>query len=100
MAATMPNPPSLEDLIARAEQRLADAPQPDGIPSSTPTDFVFAEDRTVALARLLGIPDGPAIDSYRYLANGGGSPGSLTLVHQEGETPIRLAPATRTGQQE
>jgi hypothetical protein len=43
--------------------------------SSAAKEFFFAEDRLAELARLLGIPDGPAVDSYRYLVKGEGSPG-------------------------
>lgn len=58
--------------------------------SSGAEERVFAEDRLAELAKLLGIPDGPAVDSYRYLLKGEGSPGSLTLVDSEGEQSIRL----------
>jgi hypothetical protein len=90
LAAKVPNPPSLEELIAQAEKRLAAVQVPDQSASSAVEEFVFAEDRLAELARLLGIPDGPAVDSYRYLVNGEGSPGSLTLVDSEGERSIRL----------
>jgi hypothetical protein len=59
-------------------------------PPSATEEFAFAEDRLQELAKILGIPDGPAIDSYRYLVNGEGSPESLALVQAEGEAPIRL----------
>jgi len=89
-AAKMPNPPSLEELLAQAEKRLAAVQVPDQGASSAVEEFVFAEDRLAELAKLLGIPDGPAVDSYRYLVKGEGSPGSLTLVDSEGERSIRL----------
>jgi len=53
-------------------------------------DFVFAEDRLAELAKILGIPERPAVDSYHYLVDGQGAPGSLTLVQAEGEESIRL----------
>jgi len=53
-------------------------------------EFLFAEDRLAELAKTLDIPDGPVIDSYRYLARGEGAPGSLTLVQADGENPIHL----------
>jgi hypothetical protein len=90
LAAKMPNPPSLEELIAQAEKRFPTVQVPGQSASSAAEKFVFAEDRLAELASLLGIPDGPAVDSYRYLAKGEGSPGSLTLVDSEGEQPICL----------
>jgi hypothetical protein len=90
LAAKMPNPPSLEQLIAQAEKRLPTVQVPGQSASSAAEEFVFAEDRLAELARLLGIPDGPAVDSYRYLAKGEGSSGSLILVDSEGEQPICL----------
>jgi hypothetical protein len=86
----MPNPPSLEKFLAEAEKRLAGMPLPGASAPSTADEFVFAEERVVELAKLLGIPDGPAIDSYRYLVNGEGSPGSLTLVDADGERLVCL----------
>jgi hypothetical protein len=90
LAAKMPNPPSLEEFLAQAERRWAARPSPDESAPSAAKEFLFAEDRLVELAKILEIPDGPAIDSYRYLANGEGSPGSLTLVQVEGEESTRL----------
>jgi hypothetical protein len=90
IAAKMPNPPSLEEFIAQAETRFGALPVPGERASSAAEEFVFAEDRLVEFAKLLGIPDGPAVDSYRYLVNGEGSPGSFTLVDTEGERSIRL----------
>lgn len=90
LAAKMPNPPSLEEFLAAAERRLAERPSPDESASSAAQEFLFAEDRLVELAKILDIPSGPAIDSYRYLADGEGSPGLLTLVQAEGETSIHL----------
>jgi hypothetical protein len=88
----MPNPPSLEEFMAQAEKRLASMPMRVPVESALPGagEFAFAEDRLVELATILGIPDGPAVDSYRYLVNGEGSPGSLTLVDAEGERSIHL----------
>jgi hypothetical protein len=82
LAARMPNPPSLEELIAQAEKRLPTVQAPGQSASSAADEFVFAEDRLAELGRLFGIPDGPAVDSYRYLVKGEGSPEPLTL-----ETP-------------
>ena len=90
LAAKMPNPPSLEEFLAAAERRLAERPSSGESASSAAQEFLFAEDRLVELAKILDIPSGPAIDSYRYLADGEGSPGLLTLVQAEGETSIRL----------
>jgi hypothetical protein len=59
-----------------------------GAPSAK--EFLLAEDQLAELAKILGIHDGLAIDSYRYLVNGEGSPGLLTLVLAEGENSIRL----------
>jgi hypothetical protein len=53
-------------------------------------EFLFAEHRLMELAKILGIPDRPANDSYHYLVEGQGAPGSLTLVQAEGEESIRL----------
>lgn len=89
-AAKMPNAPSLEEFLAEAEKRLVNIQAPSESGASAADEFVFAEDRLVALAKLLCIPDGTAIDSYRYLVKGEGSPGTLTLVDAEGERPIRL----------
>jgi hypothetical protein len=88
--AKMPNPPSLEEFLAKAEERLADIQPSSESAASAVKEFVFAEDRMVELAKLLGIPDGLAINSYRYLINGEGSPGSFTLVHAGGERSIRM----------
>ncbi|MBV9561764.1 MAG: hypothetical protein JOY90_15150 [Bradyrhizobium sp.] len=90
LAAKMPNPPSLEEFLAQAETRWADMEGPNDEPRSAAKEFVFAEDRMVELAKLLGIPDGPVIDSYRYLVNGEGAPGTLTLVQAEGESSVRI----------
>jgi hypothetical protein len=68
LAAKMPNPPSLEQLIAQAEKRFPTVQVRGQSASSAAEKFVFAEDRLTELARLLGIPDGPVVDSYRYLA--------------------------------
>lgn len=90
LAAKMPNPPSLEEFLAEAERRMANRHAPDkGVPSAA-KEFPFAEDQLAELAKALDIRDGLAIDSYRYLANGEGSPGSLILVLAEGEKSIRL----------
>jgi hypothetical protein len=89
IAAKMPNPPSLEEFLAQAEKGLVDMQVPDEA-APLVTEDVFAEDRLVELAKLLGIPDGPAADSYRYLVKGEGSPGLLTLLDAEGERSIRL----------
>ena len=90
LAAKMPNPPSLEEFLAEAERRWAERPPP--VESAPPAarEFLFAEDRLAELAKTLDIPDGPVIDSYRYLARGEGAPGSLTLVQADGENPIHL----------
>jgi hypothetical protein len=92
LAAKMPNPPSLEEFMAQASKRLASIPMrlPTGRALPGADEFAFAEDRLVELATILGIPDGPAIDSYRYLVNGEGSPGSLSLVDAEGVRSIHL----------
>jgi hypothetical protein len=90
LAAKMPNPPSLEEFLAEAEKRLADMHIPGEGALAAAEVFVFAEDRLVEFARLLGIPDGPAIDSYSYLVEGEGSPGSFTFVDAEGERSIHL----------
>jgi hypothetical protein len=88
-AAKMPNPPSLEEFLAEAERRMANLHTSDkGAPSAK--EFLLAEDQLAELAKILGIHDGLAIDSYRYLVNGEGSPGLLTLVLAEGENSIRL----------
>jgi hypothetical protein len=90
LAAKMPNPPRLEDFLAEAERRWAGRSAPAEATLSATEEFAFAEDRLQELAKILGIPDGPAIDSYRYLVNGEGSPESLALVQAEGEAPIGL----------
>ena len=90
LAAKMPNPPSLEAFLAEAERRMANRHAPDEDTPSAAKEFVSAEDRLAELANILGIPDRPAIDSYRYFANGEGSPGLLTLIEAEGQTSIRL----------
>lgn len=90
LAAKMPNPPSLEAFLAEAERRWAERPPPDERAPPAAREFLFAEDRLAELAKLLDIPDGPVIDSYRYLARGEGAPGSLTLVQADGENAIRL----------
>jgi hypothetical protein len=90
LAAKMPNPPSLEKFLAEAEKRLGSMPLPGGSAPSAADESAFAEDRVVELAKLLGIPDGPALDSYRYLVNGEGSPGSLALVEAERESSVRM----------
>jgi len=91
IAAKMPNPPSLEEFLANAEKRMAARKPSSGVSPRFATDgFLLAEDRAVGLAKLLGIPDGPAIDSYRYLVEGEGSPGSLTLVHAGGERSVSV----------
>jgi hypothetical protein len=90
LAAKMPNPPSLEEFLAEAERRWAERPSPDESAPSAAKGFLFADDRLVELAKILDIPNGPAVDSYRYLANGEGWPGSLTLVQADGENSIRL----------
>jgi hypothetical protein len=89
-AAKMPNPPSLEEFLAEAEKRWAErSAAAESAPPAT-EEFVFAEHRLAELAKILGIPSRPAIDSYCYLVDGEGSPGSLTLVRAEGEELIHL----------
>ena len=91
IAAKMPNPPSLEEFLANAEKRMAArAPSSGESASATADEFLLAEDRAVKLAKLLGIPDGAAVDSYRYLVKGEGAPGSLTLVRAEGERSVSV----------
>ncbi|WP_316184828.1 MULTISPECIES: hypothetical protein [unclassified Bradyrhizobium] len=51
---------------------------------------MFAEDRLSELPGLLGIPHANTLDSYRYLGNGEGASGVLTLIGPDGETEIRL----------
>ncbi|WP_316173870.1 hypothetical protein [Bradyrhizobium sp. SZCCHNRI1073] len=70
-----------------AELRLAAAGV---VASSAAKPFMFAEDRLSELAGLLGIPHANTLDSYRYLANGEGASGVLTLIGPDGETEIRL----------
>lgn len=90
VVATMSSPPSLEEFLAEIEKQLARMQVPGESAPFAAKEFVFAEDRMAEFAKLLGIPGGPAVDSYRYLVNGEGSPGLLTLVLAEGEKSVRL----------
>jgi len=90
IAAKTPNPPSLEQLLADVEKRMAARPAAAMPAPALANQFLFAEHRLEELAKLLGIPNGHALDSYHYLADGEGAPGALTLIGPDGETEIRL----------
>ncbi|MGJ4950306.1 hypothetical protein [Bradyrhizobium sp. HKCCYLS20291] len=90
MAAQHPDTPPLEQLLAEIERRFALRPDAQATGPASATLFLV-EDRLTALAELLGIPSGPVLDSFRYLANGEGEPGLLTLIDSDGEKDVALS---------
>lgn len=90
MAAQDPNTPPLEQLLAQIERRFAARPVTQATEPSSAPPFLLEEDRLTALAELLGIPGGPVLDSFRYLADGEGAPGRLTLIESDGEKDVAI----------
>jgi hypothetical protein len=91
MLAQKPDLPSLEEMLVQAERRFADQPvsragaEPPSIKS-----FFLAENRADELAKYLGIAEGVAVNSYRYLKAGDGTIETLLLVEADGVRPVRL----------
>ena len=90
MKRQQPNLPSLKEMLAQAEKRIADLPPPSGGARFAAKSFVFAEDMAKELAGHLGIPEGQATDSFRYLAKGEVSTEALLLVDSDGVRPVNL----------
>jgi hypothetical protein len=89
MKKQRPDLPNLEDMLAEAVKRFASLPSMPDLAQSGKS-FVFAEHMTQALAKHLGLSEGRAIDSYRYLENGEGAPGTLLLVDEDGAREIKI----------
>jgi hypothetical protein len=91
MLARKPDLPGLEEMLAQAEQHLADLTMPNGHRASTGKAFVLAEDVANAPAGHLGIPDRRAISSYRYLEAGDGTMDSVLRVESDGVKEVQLS---------
>ncbi|WP_257164596.1 hypothetical protein [Bradyrhizobium sp. SRS-191] len=90
MAAQDPNTPPLEQLLAEIERRFASWPVGQATEPNSAKPFLLEDDRLTALAELLGIPSGPVLDSFFYLANGEGATGRLTLIEADGQKDVSL----------
>jgi hypothetical protein len=90
LAARQPNLPSLEQALAQAEKHLAArSSRGVGAPLVSGSEL-SAEDIARNLASHLGIREGRAVDSYRYLQKGEGTRGSLLLVDANGVSAVQI----------
>jgi hypothetical protein len=97
LAARQPNLPSLEQALAQAERHLGRLSSGGPGAPAAAGPHPLAEDIASELAGYLGIPEGRAVDSYRYLQRGEGTKGSLLHVDADGVRGVRIGEARGVG---